>query len=145
MSQNRNHLARIAKPVLGAALALLLSGCASLPLAGGVEVGANILGGLSTDYLYYSPPSPESGAGPDAIVTGFITAGTGPQNDYAIAREYLAEDFKSVWSPNDEVLIQSQKGKLAFETPSLAHYDATIQATVNIILFLCKYYNRNNN
>jgi hypothetical protein len=121
---------RIAKPILVAGLALLLSGCATLPLASGVIVGANIQGGLSTDYLYYSPPSPDPGAGPEAILTGFITAGTGPQNDYAIAREYLAEDFKSVWSPNDEVLIQSQKGNLAFETPNLAHYEASIQAIV---------------
>lgn len=118
---------------LGLALAalLLLSGCARLPLDGQLKVGPDIQGGLASDYIYYSPAGPVSGASQKDIVTGFITAGTGPQNDYATAREFLSEDLKSVWSPNDQVLIQQSKGALLEAEPNQLTYSFTLGASVS--------------
>ncbi|MEY4492348.1 MAG: hypothetical protein RL085_759, partial [Actinomycetota bacterium] len=44
------------------AATLLLSGCAKLPTSSEVKVGSDIQGGLTTDYLYYSPSGPVEGA-----------------------------------------------------------------------------------
>jgi hypothetical protein len=59
------------------------------------------------EFSYYSPASPTAGASAQEIVSGFLAAGTGPQNDYAVAREYLSADFAQRWQPTAETLIRS--------------------------------------
>ena len=94
------------------AVALLLSGCAQLPRSSEVKTGPDLKAGLTTDYLYYSPNGPTAGDDQEAIISGFLNAATGPQNDYQVAREYLTADFSSKWKPNDEVLIQESRPEL---------------------------------
>ena len=90
---------------LVAAAALVLTGCAKLPTSSEVKVGSDIQGGLTTDYLYYSPSGPIEGASQQEIINGFLNAATGPQNDYQVAREYLAGELAASWSPNRELLV----------------------------------------
>lgn len=97
--------------------ALILTGCAQLPRSGAIVVGPDLGSELTGDVLYYSPVGPAADATQEEIISGFLNAGTGPQNDYATAREYLTEGFKSSWSPSDEVLIQDGRPTLA-TTPS---------------------------
>jgi hypothetical protein len=73
-------------------LVLGLAGCGGLPTSSGVKVvhpvaGAADSGGPAVRVL---PPLPPAGAAPDAIVLGFLNAQADSENDYAIAREYLA-------------------------------------------------------
>jgi len=75
--------------------AALLSGCASLPSNLNVEVGPELSTPDQQDLSFYSPASPLPGASPSEIVSGFLSAGTGPQNDYQVAREYLTDGFAS--------------------------------------------------
>ena len=74
---------------LVAALSLSLSACAKLPTSSEVKVGSDIQGGLTADYLYYSPSGPIEDSGQQEIINGFLNAATGPQNDYQVAREYM--------------------------------------------------------
>ena len=90
---------------LVAAAALILTGCAKLPTSSEVKVGSDIQGGLTTDYLYYSPSGPSDGASQQEIINGFLNAATGPQNDYQVAREFLAGDLAAKWSPSKERLV----------------------------------------
>ena len=94
------------------AVMLLLTGCAQLPRSSEIQNGPDIKGGLTTDYLYYSPSGPNEGDDQEQIINGFLNAATGPQNDYQVAREYLTRDFSSKWNPNDEVLIQESRPEL---------------------------------
>ncbi|MEY4618214.1 MAG: hypothetical protein RL101_400, partial [Actinomycetota bacterium] len=94
------------------AVTLLLTGCAQLPRSSEVKTGPDLKAGLTTDYLYYSPNGPTAGDDQEAIISGFLNAATGPQNDYQVAREYLTADFSSQWKPNDEVLIQESRPEL---------------------------------
>lgn len=89
-----------------AACASLLAGCATIPHTGNAGVGPDVTSGLNNDEVYYSQSGPYAGATPDAILYGFLSAGNGPQNDYAVAREYLTKDFATKWQPNASVLIQ---------------------------------------
>ncbi|MCX8529552.1 MAG: LpqB family beta-propeller domain-containing protein [Rhodoluna sp.] len=93
--------------LIAAALALLaLSGCATIPSSGNIGFGPDVTSGLNNDEVYYSQTGPYSDATQEAVLYGFLNSGNGPQNDYAVAREYLTKSFASKWQPNDEVLIQ---------------------------------------
>lgn len=99
------------KKRLGAALALaaisaVVAGCAQIPHDGAVGIGPNIQGSVSGDYFYYSPSLPVDGMSAYEIVDGFLSAGTGPQNDYSVARKFLAPGIRSSWNPNAGLLIE---------------------------------------
>ena len=64
-----------------AAVAALLTGCAQLPRSGAIGVGPDVQVEATDDYLYYSPSLPSPGDSQQQIVTGFLSAGNGPQND----------------------------------------------------------------
>lgn len=121
------------KDLLAVALIAVLatSGCAQLPRSGEIKSGPDLETGLTTDYLYYSPIGPVEGDSQIDILNGFLNAGTGPQNDYATARDYLSEEFKAAWSPNDEVLIQRGKPVVAVYPGDLAEVSVEVLAKVN--------------
>jgi len=94
------------RAAIGAILVSLVAGCAQIPQSGSVKDGPAINSALGSDYLYYSPSGPEAGQSQLQVLTGFLNAATGPQNDFAVAREYLTPNLAADWSPNNEVLIQ---------------------------------------
>ena len=107
---------RFAKLVASALVAgLTLTGCAHLPLTGEVRQGSVIDAGLSAEQLYYSPSGPVDGASQDEVIMGFLNAGTGPQNDYSVAREYLSAKFRNRWSPDQGVLVETGRPQITFD------------------------------
>lgn len=99
----RRHRRLLALAVMGA---LVLSGCASIPREGGVQRGepAESAGEPVVDFV---AAGPVAGASPEDIVTGFLEAGASPRDNYAVAREYLANDFATRWMPDRSVTIDS--------------------------------------
>lgn len=96
---------RIAAAALAAALALLLAACAGLPTSGDVNPGRApeaVGGGLDVAYV---PDGPQNGASADQIVQGFLRAGTGSQDNWATAKDFLTEDFARRWEPLASVTI----------------------------------------
>jgi Signal transduction histidine kinase len=92
---------------LALVIVLLLTGGAQLPNSGPVSSGPVVEVGAGEDFAFYTPSGPDLDANQQEIVSGFINAHIGPQNDYAIAREFLTEDFAATWNPQQEVLIRS--------------------------------------
>ena len=117
--------------LLGFALILALTGCASLPMAGPVRIGPDLVSSTDDESVYYSPSSPVDGATQAEILSGFIAAGTGPQNDYAVAREYLSESIRSSWNPNQEVLIQRSSPKVTISNQDSAQLEVDVSAVVD--------------
>ena len=113
------------------AAASILTGCARLPMAGEVRQGQFIDDGMSNEQLYYSPSGPIQGATMEEIVTGFLNAGTGPQNDYAVAREYLSDDFRADWRPSDEVLVETGRPVITFDTEKRAQVTIRVQSQLD--------------
>jgi hypothetical protein len=66
------------KRLIALAVVLTLTGCASLPIAGPVRIGPDLVPTTDGDSFYYSPSSPFDGASQTEILNGFIAAGTGP-------------------------------------------------------------------
>lgn len=119
------------KRLIALAVVMTLTGCASLPIAGPVRIGPDLVPTTDGDSFYYSPSSPFDGASQTEILNGFIAAGTGPQNDYAVAREYLSESIRSSWNPNQEVLIQRSSPQVVISDQDTAELVIDVAATVD--------------
>jgi hypothetical protein len=107
------------------------SACAQLPRNSEIAAGPNLEAGLEADYLYYSPAGPPEDATQEDILLGFINAGTGPQNNYEIARTYLTESLKTEWNPGQEVLIQDGTPVITLLDDNSASVLVRISARIN--------------
>jgi hypothetical protein len=110
---------------------MVTTACAQLPKSGEIKTGPNVESGLETDYLYYSPSGPSAGATKEDIVLGFLNAGTGPQNDFEVARTFLASSFSADWDPNNEVLIQDGNPRVTVGADDSATVVVPIGAKIN--------------
>ena len=119
------------KVLTGLVVVGLLSGCATLPQAGPIRIGPDLSSPADTESFYYSPLGPSDGQTPQEILSGFLAAGTGPQNDYAVAREYLSESIRSSWNPSDEVLIQRSSAQIEFMADDSAIVVVDLSARVD--------------
>jgi hypothetical protein len=85
----------------------LLAGCATLPTEIDIKSGPELVAPEQNELSYYTPTGPVNGASSQEIVSGFLAAGTGPQNDYGVARQYLTAEFAQRWNPESGVLIRT--------------------------------------
>ena len=108
-----------------------LSGCAVLPTALDVQSGPELLVTTSQDFAYYSPAGPSMNASAQEIVSGFLAAGTGPQNDYSVAREFLSEEFAPRWQPAAQTLIRSGAPSFRESGQSILLVDVNVSARVD--------------
>jgi len=99
-------ITRVLAVVASAATLVSLTACASIPRSGTVQQGV-ALNQADTATVEFFPAGPAVDASQEQIVRGFIEAATGPQNDYAVARSYLAPEFQSKWDPNVSVTVDT--------------------------------------
>ncbi|MBN9139650.1 MAG: GerMN domain-containing protein [Micrococcales bacterium] len=86
------------------ALAMLLSGCAGIPTGGAVGtigIGSDDDG----DELLTLAEGPQPGDSPAQLLNGFLIAQRAPQQNYSVARDFLASELRAKWSPTARVLI----------------------------------------
>jgi hypothetical protein len=108
-----------------------LTGCATLPVSGPVRIGPDLAPPSDSTSFYYSPSTPVDGASETEILAGFLAAGTAPQNDYAIAREYLSESIRATWNPNQELLIQKTTPQVTLTDSGIAFVEVEVTARVD--------------
>lgn len=114
---------------VSALMLLGLAACGGLPTSSTVKLvrpvaGAADSGGPEVRVL---PPLPATGAAPDAIVRGFLNAQADGEDDYAIAREYLAPG--ATWSTGGTVLVYSA---LSVPTTDRPGSTVTVAASVSV-------------
>ena len=97
---------RAASMALVSICALVVSGCTGIPTSGGVQRSDVVVEPPAAD-IEFLPASPEPGASPEAILRGFIDAASSPQNDYAVAREFLVTTLNAEWDPNARVIVDN--------------------------------------
>jgi hypothetical protein len=110
---------------------MVLAGCASLPTEIDVQAGPELISPTGQEFSYYSPASPAPGASAQEIVSGFLAAGTGPQNDYSVAREYLSDDFAQRWQPTSQTLIRTGSPIFRESGSSIQLVDVTVAASLD--------------
>jgi hypothetical protein len=119
------------KKLVGLLTVLFLTGCAALPVSGPVRIGPDLTPNVDAESFYYSPSGPTEGASQAEILSGFLAAGTGPQNDYAVAREFLSESIRASWNPNLEVLVQRQSPQVAIGDNDSAQLTVDVAAQID--------------
>ncbi|TPW98258.1 hypothetical protein FJ656_33780, partial [Schumannella luteola] len=75
--------------------------------------------------------SPQDGATPTQLLAGFLTAQRAPQGNYSIARLYLTDDFRAVWSPTARVLISDTPLVPETVDEDTLQLDVSVQSIVN--------------
>lgn len=110
---------------------LVLTGCAQLPRSGAIGIGPGVELESEADFLYYSPSAPAEGDSQQQILSGFLSAGNGPQNDYSVARSYLTPTFQPKWQPSNEVLIQDGIPQFTFTDATSAVAEIKVSATID--------------
>jgi hypothetical protein len=114
---------RASAGVVLAALALL-TGCVAIPISGDVHTESIDIDPEDAPNVIL-PPSPVAGQSTVEIVQGFLNAGRGPQNRYAVAREFLAPTAE--WSGTSRVLVTSSA------INPIAVDEDTVSVTVTVI------------
>ncbi|UNK69690.1 LpqB family beta-propeller domain-containing protein [Microbacterium sp. H1-D42] len=117
-----------------AAAALLLAGCTGLPTSGPPQAGLPIGGDIELPDFTPIARDPEPGAGPEAIVAGFLEASMTPANNWEIARKFLTEDFSHDWDPDVGVAIDSSVLDRDFDPSVDADDEKATRAEVKVQL-----------
>lgn len=110
---------------------LVLSGCARLPQSGPVGTSEPLPGNENQVNYTFTPAGPADEASPEDIIRGFLTAGTGVQDDYATAREFLTEDAAAAWEPDARTLVYTSEPTLV---PSATDNVYTVQMEVESVV-----------
>jgi hypothetical protein len=110
--------------------ALVLSACVAVPFTGGVELGGDLDTGEAVDFDFL-PSGPSPGATPEEILRGFLAATTAAQNNYRIARSYLADDVADVWNPYASTLVRAREGTVELVDETTLTYSVPIVASVD--------------
>ncbi|WP_279367571.1 LpqB family beta-propeller domain-containing protein [Microbacterium testaceum] len=87
---------------VGLALVLVLTACTGLPTSGYVNPGRGPQVD-DTQAFAFVPDGPQDDASPAEIVEGFLRAGSGPADDWATAKLFLASGTQ--WDPRARVTI----------------------------------------
>ena len=123
-------MAKFLKLVALTSVIFVLAACAKLPSILTNQLGPQVVTSDKNESLYYSPSSPVTGSTQEQILDGFLYAGNGPQDDYAVARKYLTIGFSPKWNPAQETLIQNGENKIVSNTGTkirlLVHFDAKV-------------------
>lgn len=110
---------------------LVLSACqAAIPREGSVTVGLSDLSALDGSVIF-TPSGPHQGASPEEIVRGFTNAASSAVDDYAIARSFLAPEFRKTWSPDAGVLIDEKARSSSLTVENTVELTIAPTATVD--------------
>ncbi|MCF8529637.1 MAG: GerMN domain-containing protein [Aquiluna sp.] len=119
------------KKVFSLIMVLLLAGCAGLPTEIDIKTGPELIAPTAQEFSYYTPSGPVQGATAQEIISGFLAAGTGPQNDYSVAREFLSQSFAQRWNPDSGVLIRTGSPEFSSSDGSLQVVNISVAATLD--------------
>jgi hypothetical protein len=113
-----------------ALLCTALIACTSIPTSGPVLSTERSSGVESTEFDFL-PPGPSTGATPEEIIAGFVAAGTAAQDNYRVARSYLAQTVREEWNPNATVLIRQGEPQTTIVSNTVARYVVPVIASVD--------------
>ncbi|MBI9116029.1 LpqB family beta-propeller domain-containing protein [Sanguibacter suaedae] len=117
-----------ARTALVVLCALLVAGCARIPVDGPVQRGDVSVTELGPIYLRaYGPPVDAS---PQAVVEGFLAAqAAGLNDDWSVAREYLGGEAARSWDPSARTVVYSGEAEIDQTAGPTTGGDTTDDAT----------------
>lgn len=98
------------------ASALMLAGCAQIPTQS--QVYSEDISVQDPSPIYYAATGPKTGATPQEIVNGFVSAQVAGLSDkWAVAREFLTNSAAGKWDPSSETNIYAGDLAVSFIKP----------------------------
>ena len=117
-----------------AALVLLVLifvvGCARIPTAGPVGKSTDESAG-NLNAPVFLPAAPQPGAAPESIIEDFYRAGSGYEDDYAVAREYLTQASSVAWKPDQRALVYREARVVRTAVENVYNYELDVAYTVD--------------
>ncbi|MFE4197800.1 LpqB family beta-propeller domain-containing protein [Paenarthrobacter sp. NPDC056912] len=119
----RPHRTRTFVAIL-AVLMFLLASCAQIPRSGPVGKSKDESAGNSNSPVFF-PAAPRAGASPETVIEDFFMAGSGYEDDYPVARQYLTQAQSVTWKPDKRAIVfrEAQVVKTAVENEYLYELD----------------------
>jgi len=113
-----------------ALLMVLLSGCARIPTSGPVGKSSESSAG-NVSAPVFLPAAPQPGASPETIIDYFYRAGSGYEDDYAVARQYLTQASAVSWKPDKRALVYREARVVPAGPENVFNYELDVSYTVD--------------
>jgi hypothetical protein len=111
-------------------LLLLVAGCARIPTSGPVGKSSEGSAG-NVSAPVFLPAAPQPGALPETIIDYFYRAGSGYEDDYAVARQYLTQAASVAWKPDQRALVYREARVVATAIENVYNYELDVAYTVD--------------
>ena len=121
---------RLRAGVLLLLLVLFVGGCARIPTAGPVGKSTDESAG-NLNAPVFLPAAPQPGAAPESIIEDFYRAGSGYEDDYAVAREYLTQASSVAWKPDQRALVYREAHVVRTAVENVYNYVLDVAYTVD--------------
>ena len=109
---------------------LLLTSCAQIPRSGPVGKSTDESAGNPNAPVFF-PAAPRPGAGPEAVIEDFYLAGSGYEDDYAVARQYLTQGSSVTWKPDQRALVFRKATVVATGVENVFNYQLDLAYSVD--------------
>ncbi len=113
-----------------ALMVVVLAGCARIPISGPVGKSSEGSAG-NLNAPVFLPAAPQPGASPETIIDYFYRAGSGYEDDYAVARQYLTQASSVSWKPDQRALVYRDARVVATGTENVYNYELDVAYTVD--------------
>lgn len=115
-----------------ATILLLLTSCAQIPRSGPVGKSTDESAGNPNNAPVFFPSAPRPGAGPEAVIEDFYQAGSGYEDDYAVARQYLTQASSVTWKPDQRVLVFRSARVVPTGVENVFNYELDVAYSVDV-------------
>ena len=131
MSKPRGNTRRaLLAATIAVVTTIALAACGGVPTSGNVKAGDVVRDDVELD-IGFAPQGPRTNSTQEEIMQEFLLAAINPQNDYAVAREFLARDFAGEWNPDAITTIRSGVGTQRRVSETELNYSLTTSASVS--------------
>lgn len=113
-----------------AVVLLFVASCAQIPRSGPVGKSTDESAGNPNAPVFF-PVAPRTGASPEAVIEDFYLAGSGYEDDYAVARQYLTQASSVAWKPDQRTLVFRSERVVKTGVEGVFNYELEVAYSVD--------------
>lgn len=113
-----------------AVVLLFATSCAQIPRSGPVGKSTDESAGNPNAPVFF-PVAPRTGSSPEAVIEDFYLAGSGYEDDYAVARQYLTQASSVAWKPDQRTLVFRSEQVVKTGVEGVFNYELDVAYSVD--------------
>ena len=113
-----------------AVVLLFVASCAQIPRSGPVGKSTDESAGNPNAPVFF-PVAPRTGSSPEAVIEDFYLAGSGYEDDYAVARQYLTQASSVAWKPDQRTLVFRSERVVRTGVEGVFNYELDVAYSVD--------------